>query len=67
MIAQYRMYEPFIGPCDPCPPIPVKVFNTPPHLYLGFQPMLLPQFDLSEALKRGTLWPCLYSPYVPRH
>ena len=61
--AQYRISEPFIGPFDPCPPIRVKVFNTPPNLYLGFQPAQLPQFSLSDALKLGTLWPCLYSPY----
>ncbi|WP_081757095.1 spore coat associated protein CotJA [Gorillibacterium massiliense] len=60
------MWEPFIGPCDPCPPIRVKVFSTPPQLFLGFQPMMLPQFDLCEALKAGTLWPCLFSPYEAR-
>ncbi|WP_058303346.1 spore coat associated protein CotJA [Gorillibacterium timonense] len=67
MIAQVRMYEPFVGPHDPCPPILVKYFDTPPQLYLGFQPMNLPQFDPCTALRKGTLWPCLFSPYSPRH
>lgn len=63
MVAAFRMYEPFIGPFDPCPPKTVKVYNTPIQLYLGFQPMNLPQYDPQTALKTGTLWPCLYSPY----
>jgi len=67
MIAQVRMYEPFIGPHDPCPPHLVKSYDTPPQLFLGYQPMNLPQFDLATALCKGTLWPCLFSPYSPRH
>jgi spore coat protein JA len=61
----YRYYEPFIGPYDPCPPIPVKRYVVPINQYLNFQPAGLPQFAPAEALKRGTLWPLLYSPYEP--
>ncbi|GIP39273.1 hypothetical protein J31TS4_25530 [Paenibacillus sp. J31TS4] len=60
---QFRVYCPFIGPFDPCPPIREKVYSTPPNLFLGFQPPGLPQFNAHEALKLGTLWPALYSPY----
>ena len=61
----YRYYEPFIGPYDPCPPIPVKRYVVPINQYLNFQPPGLPQFAPAEALKRGTLWPLLFSPYEP--
>jgi spore coat protein JA len=60
---QIRYYKPFIGPFDPCPPIRVKSFSTPPQLFISFQPPNLPQFSPYEALKYGTLWPSLYSPY----
>jgi spore coat protein JA len=40
-----------------------KVFSTPPHLYMGFQPPGLQQFSPAEALRHGTLWPALFSPY----
>ncbi len=30
---------------------------------MGFQPVNLPQFSPSEALKKGTLWPALYDYY----
>ncbi|WEG11403.1 spore coat associated protein CotJA [Pullulanibacillus sp. KACC 23026] len=59
-----KTYEPYISPFDPCPPIPVKTYETPPQLYLGFQPKGLEQFPTpQEALKHGTLWPALYAPY----
>jgi len=61
----YRYYEPFIGPYDPCPPITVKRYVVPINQYLNFQPAGLPQFAPAEALKRGTLWPLLSSPYEP--
>ncbi|WP_127588218.1 spore coat associated protein CotJA [Paenibacillus koleovorans] len=61
--APYRYYEPFIGPFDPCPPIRVKFYSTPPDLFMGYQPPNLPQFSPMEALKYGTLWPALFSPY----
>ncbi|WP_102027373.1 spore coat associated protein CotJA [Salirhabdus sp. Marseille-P4669] len=41
----------------------VKSYETPPQLYMGFQPPSLPQFSPKEALAYGTLWPALYSPY----
>ncbi|WP_010272110.1 spore coat associated protein CotJA [Paenibacillus senegalensis] len=63
---QTRVWYPFIGPFDPCPPIRVKTYSTPPQLFLGFQPPQLPQNSLPEALRQGTLWPALYSPYEPQ-
>ncbi len=59
-----KTYEPYISPFDPCPPIPVKTYETPPNLYLGFQPKGLDQYPTKEALMKGTLWPALYSPYT---
>ena len=59
-----KTYTPFIGRYDPCQPIREKTYETPPHLYLGFQPPGLEQFSPKEALKRGTLWKALYSPYT---
>ncbi|QAY65091.1 spore coat associated protein CotJA [Paenibacillus protaetiae] len=64
---QLRFYEPFIGPHDPCPPILVKSFVVPPNQYITFQPPNLPQFSLQEALRYGTLWPALFSPYQSKH
>ncbi|MDF2669867.1 MAG: cotJA [Paenibacillus sp.] len=62
-IKQTREYFPFVGPFDPCPPIYVKTYSTPPQLFIPFQPANLPQFSPEEALRLGTLWPMLYSPY----
>lgn len=59
-----KSYAPFVGPFDPCPPLPVRTYETPPQLYLGFQPYGLPQFTPKEALKHGTLWPALWAPYT---
>ncbi len=59
-----KAYAPFFGPFDPCPQQLIKTYETPPQLYLGFQPPGLPWFSLEEALKRGTLWPALYAPYT---
>jgi len=64
MITFRKAYAPFVGPFDPCPPQRVKTYETPPQLYLGYQPYGLPQFQPSEALRRGTLWPALYAPYT---
>ncbi|MWC26956.1 spore coat associated protein CotJA [Paenibacillus sp. MMS18-CY102] len=61
--AGYREWRPFIGPHDPCPPVYVKTYVVPPNQYIPYQPMNLPQYSLAEALKAGTLWPALYSPY----
>jgi spore coat protein JA len=63
---QERVWCPYVGPNDPCPPIRIKTYATPPHLFIQFQPMNLPQFSPREALRHGTLWPLLYSPYEPQ-
>ncbi|WP_010650129.1 spore coat associated protein CotJA [Oceanobacillus massiliensis] len=64
MPTQYKYWEPYISPFDPCKPIRVKSYSTPPQLYMGFQPPGLAQFQTAkEALYAGTLWPQLYSPY----
>ncbi|MEB3102403.1 spore coat associated protein CotJA [Ferviditalea candida] len=60
---QVKVYYPFVGPFDPCPPIKEKTYMTPPNLYMMFQPPNLPQFSPFDALKHGTLWPALVSPY----
>jgi spore coat protein JA len=61
--AGYREWRPFRGPFDPCPPILVKTYVVPPNQYIMYQPMNLPQFSLQEALRKGTLWPALFSHY----
>jgi spore coat protein JA len=58
-----RKWYPYASPFDPCPPIPVKTYSTPPNLFLGFQPPNLQQFSPKEALCAGTLWPIFYDPY----
>ncbi|GIN89472.1 hypothetical protein J6TS1_23710 [Siminovitchia terrae] len=63
MPTHYKTYTPYISPFDPCPPIKVKSYSTPPHLYLGFQPPNLPQFPPREALRHGTLWKVFYDSY----
>lgn len=63
MSTHYRTYYPFISTFDPCIPIKEKIYSTPPHLYIGFQPPNLPQFTPAEALKAGTLWRDFYDPW----
>lgn len=63
MDQQWRTYQPFRSPFDPCPPIGDKAFIVPPNQYINFQAKSLKQYAPREALKRGTLWPELYSPY----
>ncbi len=63
MFTQYKFWEPYVSPFDPCPPIKVKSFSTPPELYINFQPPGLEQFEPKAALYHGTLWKVLYSPY----
>lgn len=63
---QEKVYTPFVGPFDPCPPILCKTYQTPPQLYMCFQPPNLPQYSPEEALRCGTLWPALFSPYESR-
>jgi spore coat protein JA len=65
MISQVKIYHPFVSAYDPCTPVTAKTYITPPNLYMNFQPMNLPQFSPYEALRLGTLWPALYSPYEP--
>ncbi|MGA9175097.1 MAG: spore coat associated protein CotJA [Thermoactinomyces sp.] len=60
---QERVWCPYVSLEDPCLPIRQKTYVVPPNQYLGFQPPNLPQFPPNEALKYGTLWPILYSPY----
>jgi len=66
LYSQIRVYYPYISPFDPCPPIRVKTYQVNPQLFIGFQPENLPQFTPMEALRRGVLWPALYSPYSGR-
>jgi spore coat protein JA len=63
---QVREWCPFVGPFDPCPPMRVKYYVVPPNLFIPYQPPNLPQYPLAEALRRGTLWPALFSPYESR-
>lgn len=62
---QIRTYKRYVSPLDPCPPKLVGTYVVPPNQFLGFQPPNLPQFSPQEALRYGTLWPALYSPYEP--
>jgi spore coat protein JA len=63
MNSYYKTYQPYSIPFDPCPPINIKTYSTPPNLYMGYQPPNLPQFTPGEALRAGTLWKPLYDPY----
>lgn len=65
MDRQWRVYDPWRSPFDPCPPLQPKVYMVPPNQYVVFQPKGMKQFNPREALKCGTLWPDLYSPYDP--
>ncbi|TYR80931.1 spore coat associated protein CotJA [Priestia megaterium] len=58
-----KSYRPFHSLYDPCKPIGLKYYSTPPNLYIGFQPPNFPQFPPHEALKKGTLWPPFWDPY----
>ncbi|PLR82971.1 spore coat protein CotJA [Bacillus canaveralius] len=61
--SRLKAYRPFHSVYDPCRPIGVKFYSTPPQLYLGFQPANLQQFSAHEALKKGTLWPVFWDYY----
>lgn len=63
MFTHKKAWHPYISPFDPCKPMTVKTYSTPPHLYIGFQPPNLPQFSPPEALRAGTLWKAFYDPY----
>ncbi|MHA0857790.1 spore coat associated protein CotJA [Paenibacillus sp. CMAA1364] len=43
-----------------------RTYVIPPNQFITFQPVGWPQYSLSEALRVGTLWPALYSPYTAR-
>lgn len=58
-----KTYQPYHSPFDPCRPIGVKFYSTPPNLYVGYQPPNLQQFSPKEALQKGTLWPIFYDYY----
>lgn len=58
-----KTYRPFHSRFDPCKPIGVKFYSTPPNLYIGFQPPNLQQFPPKTALYKGTLWPLFYDFY----
>jgi spore coat protein JA len=60
---QVRVWHPYISPYDPCPPKQVKTYYVPPNQFITFQSPGLPQNTAGEALRTGTLWPLLYSPY----
>lgn len=63
MSTPMKKWHPYASPFDPCPPIKVKTYSTPPNLYIGFQPQNLPQFSPHEALRAGTLWKPFYDPW----
>ncbi|PYE52567.1 spore coat associated protein CotJA [Paenibacillus barcinonensis] len=63
---QVRAYVPFVGPFDPCKPIGIRTYLVPPQLFIPFQPMGWPQYSPAEALRVGTLWPALFSPYTSK-
>lgn len=63
MITYRKNYHPYVSPFDPCRPLTVKTYVTPPNLYIEFQPPNLPQFPPREALRKGTLWRIFYDPY----
>jgi spore coat protein JA len=58
-----KTWHPYVSPFDPCTPIKVKTYATPPNLYMGFQPPGLEQFTPMQALKTGTLWKAFYDPW----
>ncbi|HEX6923299.1 MAG TPA: spore coat associated protein CotJA [Bacillales bacterium] len=58
-----RAYQSPYGP--PCPPLHVdwtEILKLP-QLYINFQPYDLQQYSPRAALRRGTLWPALFSAY----
>lgn len=64
MDRQWRPFDSYHSPLDPCPPRP-KMYIVPPNQYVLVQAKGMKQFAPFEALKRGTLWPDLCSPYDP--
>jgi spore coat protein JA len=66
MNSPFKIYETYVSPYDPCPPVRFKTYVTAPNLYTTYQPMFLPQYNPHEALMKGTLWPAFFSPYDGR-
>lgn len=64
MDRQWRAFDAYHSPLDPCPPRP-KAYIVPPNQYVVVQATDMKQFSPFDALKHGTLWPDLYSPYDP--
>jgi spore coat protein JA len=58
-----KIYETYVDPHSPCQQVTARTYQTPQHLYLGFQPSGLPQFSPMEALAHGTLWPVFANAY----
>lgn len=67
MQSHHKTYEPYVSPLDPCIPMKIKMYSTPPHLYAGYQQPNLQQFTPAEALRAGTLWKAFYDPYFNPH
>ncbi len=68
MFNQVRYWHPYVSPNDPCPPVKVKSYVVPPNQFITFQSPGMKQNSPNEALRTGTLWPQLYSPYpIPGH
>ncbi|WP_217997834.1 spore coat associated protein CotJA [Alicyclobacillus acidiphilus] len=63
MDPQWRSFAPFHSPLHPCPALP-KAFMVPPNQYITFQPSGMQQFSPEDALKHGTLWQPVHSPYT---
>jgi spore coat protein JA len=63
---EVKVYQPFASKNDPCTPIPEKSYVLPPQLFYTYQPADLAQFSPKEALRKGTLWPDLFSTYEPK-
>jgi len=66
MDRQWRKFEQYRSPLDPCAPQGPKCYIVSPNQYIVFQSKGLKQMSPREALRMGTLWPELYSPYDKR-
>ncbi|WCN37074.1 spore coat associated protein CotJA [Aneurinibacillus uraniidurans] len=62
-----KTYTVYNSPFNPCPPMTIRTYETPPQLYMTFQPPGLPQFSPAQAFHHGTLWPALFAPYESPH
>ncbi len=64
MDPRWQTYTPYHSANDPCPVHTSKPFIIPVNQFITVQPRHLKQFAYREALRHGTLWPDLYSPYT---